>query len=101
MDMTVKKKKLKKNPQHLVSICVSFKILSPHCLRPITKVVCAWVCSLRGLVQKNVITEVYGALTMARPLAIKTTQLKQLVSAPYKHHLHSKDPILITNNITA
>lgn len=43
-------------------------------------------------------SHVGGAPTMAR--ATKTSQGNQLASAPYKHRLHGKDPVLITHNIT-
>lgn len=77
------------NPQYLVSICVSLKLLS-SCLQPITRVICAWDCIPRGLLQENVIMclwcTYYGQTT-------KTSQGNQLASAPYKHHLHGKDCI--------
>lgn len=96
---TTGKKRIKKSTVSSQYLCILPASLSSPSATHHKSDLCLGVYS-KGSGAGNVITHVYGAPTVARPVTIKTTQVKQLVSAPYKHHLHSKDPILIMNNIT-
>lgn len=97
MDTTVRKKSTVSS-QHLG---ITQTPLSSH-LQPTTRVICARECIPRGLLQENVIPHTSSGLWYTYyGQATKASQGKQLASAPYKHHLHGKDPVLITHNITA